>query len=500
MFKAVGLFLLVLTAAQVAFADAAADLREAEGLYKAGQYAKTEQIYQDVLNKADPNKPDELELAFNARRKLPCVYLAMDRQPQAQLAVQQLLAKHPGHERLPHSIHETIEQAKQLDKTLQARQVYQKILAAQPKHPQAVWLKMAIAVADVHLNNDQGVDSTLQSIIAQHADDERAVEAFGQIAWAYRKLNQNAKARNVYQYVVDNWPNKDRAVFSQRGIILCNIELGDQAAANAGVQKLLAKYAGSKYMAEIVRNIAVEYYRKGNLDEASTLHQYVVDKHPNSLEALWSGRDIALCGIDAGNDQAVQAALQKLVTGFAGHARLPEALADVGEYYRKKGNLQNARQVHQRVVTQFPASPEAIQSQRNAILCSIGLNDEPQIEAGIQTLLTQFATDKDIAAIASYIADRLGQARDDEKLKLYQYIVDQHPEHEIVVPAKARLGQIMMRRGDEKGAEAVFQKILVDKKVDPMLPKALALMADAYWERASAYERAGLEPIRITLG
>lgn len=261
------------------------------------------------------------------------------------------------------------------------------------------------------------------------------------------------------------------------------------------MQKLLADYAGSKYIPEIVRNIAVEYYRKGKLDEASTLHQYVVDKHPKSLEALWSQRDVALCGIDAGNGQDVEAALQKLVTGFAGHARLPEALADVGEYYRKKGNLQNARQVHQRVVTQFPISPEAIQSQRNAILSSVGLNDEPQIKAGIQTLLTQFTQDKDVAAVVGYVADRLGDTRDDEKLKLYQYIIDQHPEHELVVPAKAKVGRIMIRRGDENGAEALFQKILTDYKGHPRLAEAVHWMADGYLDQAIVIERGAAEQV-----
>lgn len=175
--KVVGLFLLGSTAAQVTFADTAGDLKKAEKLFSAGQYAEAEQAYQAVLKGVDPNKPEDLKLAFEARKGLPLVYLATSRQPQAQVAVQELLAKYADHERLPHAIHEILDQAKQLDKTLQARQVYQNILAAQPKHPQAVWLKMAIALANVHLNNDQAVDSTLQSIIAQHAGDERAAEA-----------------------------------------------------------------------------------------------------------------------------------------------------------------------------------------------------------------------------------------------------------------------------------------------------------------------------------
>lgn len=62
----------VLLAAQLAFADAAADLKQAEELYKAGQYTLAEQVYLKVAGGADPNNPAEREAAFNARRKRAC--------------------------------------------------------------------------------------------------------------------------------------------------------------------------------------------------------------------------------------------------------------------------------------------------------------------------------------------------------------------------------------------------------------------------------------------
>jgi TolA-binding protein len=481
----VGLLLSVLPMAPSALADATADLKQAEGFVKVGKHPEAEQVYQRILQ-AEAANP---ETVYQAGKMLPRVYLAMDRLPQTREAVQQLLTKSASHERLPHALHEILDQAKILNKIEQAGQVYQNILTAHPGHPQAVWLKMGIAVANAHLGNDQAVDAALQDIIARHGEDERATEALGQTAWAYRKLEEHDKARTVYQYVVDNWPKRDRTVYSQRGVILCSVARGDDAAAEAGVQKLLMDYADSKYMAEIVRSIAADYYRKGKLQPAVTLHQYVVDKHPQTLEALWCQRDIALCCIDAANGEATEAALQKLVTGFAEHDRLPEALADVGEHYRRKGNLQNARRIHRHVVRQFPGSSEAIQSQRNAILSSIGLNDESQIEGDIHTLLTQFAKDQDIAAVTCYVADRLGDARVDERIKLYQYIIDQHPQHELVIRAKAKLGQVKIYQGNDRTGEEILQGILADYADSPRVPEAVRLIGEGYFERATARQK-----------
>ena len=61
---------------QSAFADVVADLNQAEGQYKAGQYTQAEQSYLKVVNEAGPNKPAEADAAFTARKKLPLVYIA----------------------------------------------------------------------------------------------------------------------------------------------------------------------------------------------------------------------------------------------------------------------------------------------------------------------------------------------------------------------------------------------------------------------------------------
>jgi len=480
----------VLLATQSAFADTAANLKQAEGLCKVSQYVKAEQVYQAILQR----EPNNAESVYQAARMLPRVYLATDQLLKAQEAVQQLLAKSANHARLPHAIHQIVVQASGLDKTLQAGQIYQSILTAQPEHPQAVWLKMGIAIANAHLGHDQAVDSTLQNIVAQHGADERSAEALGQVAWAYRDLKQEEKARRVYQYVVDNWPKRDRTIFSQRGIVLCSIALDDQPAAAAGVQKLLADYADSKYMPEIVRSIAVEYSRKGRPEQARELHQYVVDKHPKSDEALWCQRDIAYHYIDTADANAAEAALQKIVTSFATNARLPEALADVGEHYRGKKDFANARNVHQEVVKRFPSSEEAILSQRNLILSNVGLNDDPQIQAGVETLLTQFTKDNDIAPVLCYVADRLGHWEIVERVKLYERIIDQYPKHEIVVRAKAKLGAIKIRQGDQTGGEAIFQKIMEDYASHPRLPEALHVMASGYYDRALELQNQNRKP------
>lgn len=401
-----GLSLLVLAPAQSAIADAAANLKQADGLYRNGQHAQAEQAYQHILK----SEADDPEAVYQAARMLPRVYLATDRPSQAQAAVEQLLTKSAQHERLPHALHEIVEQAKALDKTVEAGQIYQNILDTRPSHPQEVWLKMGIAIANAHLGNHEATEAALQNIIAQHASDEGAAEAFGQTAWAYRKLKDHERARAVYQYVVDNWPNKDRAIFSQRGIVLCSLAVADQETADVATQELLQKFAGDKNMSEVLWNIAKIYRAQKDWGRTRLLCQYILNNTPESKDAIWAQQALIYAAIDEED--------------------------------------------------------------------AVGVN------SGIQTLHAKYSSEDSMPAAAYGIARKLNGKMDNKAAELYQYMIDEHPEHQYIAFAKVNLGQIKLRQGDSAAAEATFQRVLADYASHPRLAETVHLMAEGYHDQA----------------
>jgi len=234
--------LVVLVPARWALADVAASLSQAQEQYKARQYTQAEQSYLTVVQQGDRNTGEEADAAFAACKKLPLVYIATDRLPEARDAIQQLLSRYAGYEFLPHAIHEIVEGAEALLKLAQVRQLYQDMVTAQPGAPQAIWLKMGMAIASVHLAEDKAVDAVLRNIITEHGSDDRASEALNHIAWAYRKLGRYNEALRIYQYVVNNWPQKDRVAFAQHGIVICQLGLGNPDGADAALDVLIQKF------------------------------------------------------------------------------------------------------------------------------------------------------------------------------------------------------------------------------------------------------------------
>jgi len=90
----------------------------------------------------------------------------------------------------------------------------------------------------------------------------------------------------LYEHVVNNWPDNERAIYSQRGIVITSLELEEPVAAEAGLEKLFADYSTHKDFVTILSKVAQGYQDKKQFEKARELHRYVVDGYPDSEEAI----------------------------------------------------------------------------------------------------------------------------------------------------------------------------------------------------------------------
>jgi len=395
-------------------ADVASDLQQAETYVKRGEYAAAEQIYVQIAS----DHPGT-EHAFAAQRKLAYVYIALDQPVEAQAAFAKMLTDFAGHERLPHAIHEIAENCNKLSKADEVRELCRNTLDSGLFAESAVWLQMGIAVSNAYRGNDAAADAAIEQLIRDFSADSRAAEGVGQTAWAYRKLQRHDRARVLYQYVLDNWPDNERAIFSQRGIVLTSIALDDEERATAATEELLAEFSRNPHIADVAYTIAEAYRDLQEYEKARELHRYVRDK--------------------------------------------------------------------------FPGSERVIRAQRGIALCSIGLEDDPNTGAAIENLLTQFSWNENIPKVLYQIARKLNWRDDERAAELYEHIIAKYPDSDSAIRAKVNTGTIAIRRGDDETGRAIFDRILRDYKDHPLLPEAVGLMGQAYWDQAMSEERQGLQ-------
>lgn len=447
----------------------------------------------------------EWEAAFSAAKSLPLVYIATDRLPQAKEALQQLLSKYAQYEFLPHAIHEIVEGAKPLLKLSQVRQLFQDMVTAQPGDSQAIWLKMGVAIASVHLAEDQAVDAMLQNIIAQHGADDRAAEALNHIAWAYRKLQRYNEALTIYQYVVDNWPQKGRVVFAQQSIAICQVRLGDRQAADAALEVMLQKFGKDENTSKLLAWSVYEYLQAGETEGACKVLDLVLQTYPDTPETAEALLALATGVIQGEDRDRIEPTVQTLLTRFAPSEVKASALHTVAnmlawkcaDYVNRSLREQNLPWICNRcllaianyALATWPESDWAMWAQRDLATVAIQRRDDAGADAAIGRLTTEYANHKDTPGILQFLSNLYVQTgKYSEASAISDVFAQKYPNHELSPVAKAALGQAQIRQGNDADAEAIFQRIVTDNSRHPRLAEAINLFAEGYRTRAKAIE------------
>jgi tetratricopeptide (TPR) repeat protein len=385
--------------------DVGEQLDEADRCYRDRDYKAAAEIYEGIVARGSGG-----EEVFAARKRIVCSYIAMNKAGEAESNLERLLAEFGGHERLPHAVHEVAEECCKLGRGGDVEDLYERVLAAQPGHAQAVWLRMGVAICSVVLGADSRADSAVGDLVNEFGSDSRCAEAVSQVAWSYSKQKKHEDSRELYRLVMSTWPENERAIFAQRGIVLASIALGDDPNAAAGCEKLVKDYSGDERVAQVVSQVAEAYRDAKKYKEARTWHRYILEKHRGSGGAIWS--------------------------------------------------------------------------QRGVILTSIELKDDPNTTAGIEKLLAEYAGHKDIACVVYQVGRKLNYRNDAKAQELYEYVRDRHPASEYAALARVNIGNLLLGGGDEKSAREIFDGVAADFAGHPILPKAIALVAEAYFEQA----------------
>jgi TolA-binding protein len=475
------------------FADAADDLKLAQTYEKKGQYEQAEAGYRQVVT-AYPGS----DQAFDAQKYLTALYALRGKASEAQEAMEKLLGQFSQREYLPLAVHEIVEKCAKSRGDEKVWQVCRNMLESTASGKDGIWSQMGLAILDIFLGGQLAAQATIDNLIADFSGDARSAEALGQVGWAYRKLQKHQKAAELYQYVVDNWSGRPRAVFSYRGLVYCKIALGDEAVAWAVVEDLLARFSGDEHIAEVAYSLGQNYDRLEQRDKARLLYEYILSKQPKSTYALWAQRGIVFMDIKLGNYQAAGEGIKVILAKYPDHNDLPQALQWLGnDYYRVK-EYEKAANSYRYVVDNWPQSEYALGSQKGLILSSVKLKDGPSTNAAIDGLFAKSSGDEEVAQIALDLGDQCRHGLDDYAAarRLYEGLLARYPDSKQAMWAQRDIVFVDIKLGDYAAAESGIETMLAKYPDHNDVPHAMQWLGNDYY-KVKEYEKAAKSYRRV---
>ena len=393
--------------------------------------------------------------------KLVIASLAGDEPVEAVAAMDKLLTDFAEHEQMPSAVREIVQKAVEAGKYEAVGAVCRALTKNSSVADNGVWVAMVSALAAVYQGDDAALGAATGHLTANFSGDLRSIEAFREIAYSFRQQKKYAKARQSYQHVLDTWPNGPRVVFSQRGLVLANLALGDTAAASAALDRLLSDYAEDGDFVKCAAIIARAYRKKKQFDTAIRIYDFIAKNRAEDPKAIWLQLELFnIALVNLKDDAKVEAAYETLLGRFGGHDEIAKVVGEAAWAYRKQKRYADSLRVYREVLAKWPDSDSALIAWRGVVFSLIGLDDAEGADTEAARLLADYEGAERVRATAVKMADEFRKKKHYESaLELYEYAADNRTDGKQAIVVQRKVVTTNIDLGDEDGASAAMETL-----------------------------------------
>ena len=190
-----------------------------------------------------------------------------------------------------------------------------------------------------------------QGLIDSFSEYAGIAKAICEVADSYLYLNrQPQKALELYQYVLNTWPNSKDAMWAQTGIVKVHVQSQDESSAQAAYAILLANYSTHDNIPEAVYEIG-DSYKQINSQKALELYEYAMSTWPNYSEwvdendALLRRKNLVLLKLGLGDEAGAQVAYESMIAFSENDIATAGAVTELANAYLNSRKYQRARQL-----------------------------------------------------------------------------------------------------------------------------------------------------------
>ncbi len=194
------------------------------------------------------------------------------------------------------------------------------------------------------------------------------------------------------------------------------IELGEAAIGSIGgsVEGLLGGgFAENPLYAQAVHDVGQHYRWLKEYEKANRLYKHVLANCPDTEHALWSQADLIKSYLALKDDANVEAAVEKLLTGFVDNPFESRAIHDTAYELRKFKKYDQADQLDQFVIENWVGHEQTMWAKMDMVKTNILLENDADVETAIDELIADSNNHPNVAAMVV----RLGEGYYDRGLR-----------------------------------------------------------------------------------
>ena len=230
---------------------------------KIGKYETAENIHTRI-SQLRPESIHSANASFDTSKTQVLSLIDSENYDGALVAVDKLMVDFNGHAELP----ETMKQIglryrlhKEYDKL---HGICQRVLGRWPGTDIALWAQGGLAASLMAQEDESGADSAKDKLLSDFSAHKDAASTIFDLANNYYDFNRIDKARILYQYILDTWPNDQVAIWARAALDASVItSAANPDLAKAEIDSLFVDHSDTKFLSRAVIRVAWEHYKKG---------------------------------------------------------------------------------------------------------------------------------------------------------------------------------------------------------------------------------------------
>jgi tetratricopeptide (TPR) repeat protein len=315
------------------------------------KYDMANLLYQHVIDEWP-----ESEHAMWAQADLIKSYISLADETKAEAATDKLLTDFNDSPLIARAVWDTGQLYRSLKKYDKANRLYRHVVENWPEPEHAMWAQADLIKSYLALKDDPNAEAAAGKLLTDFNDIPLIARAIWDTARLYRDLRKYEGSKQLYQHVIDDYPHTEHAILSQIGVaevnVLSHIDSGNDSAAQAELDILIADFNDHPALPEAVFVIGEQYYNKAFRCKKERLYAESKKNFQKAI-AVW----------------------ERIITKLPPSPLIPQANIFVGICYDRIGEYSTAIKYYQVVLDDWPDYQHACSAQYKIGRCYQRLRD-----------------------------------------------------------------------------------------------------------------------------
>jgi tetratricopeptide (TPR) repeat protein len=225
-------------------------------------------------------------------------------------------------------------ECRDLEKNKLALAIYQKVAENWPGTDEAIDSQTNTVKLYISLRDDPNSEAAIAKLLEDFDEHKLITRAIEDMATAWGEMGRHEKAAELYSYAVTRWPDSQHAIWAQAQMVRALIRGGDYEAAEAGLNTLIVRFLQDERLGEAAHEVIDTFYKVGEYERGKQLYEEFVEIQSGDEDALLEFQvGVVISNVGLGEESAVDAGIDKLISDFNDNPKLAKGLVQIGEKY-----------------------------------------------------------------------------------------------------------------------------------------------------------------------